>query len=142
MALRLTGHINTAAIEQSINEIVRRHENLRTHFVTVNVQSKQVIADSLHIPVIRADLSGIPGANRQNVALQICQQEAAMQFDLAIGPLIRVRFICLGNGDDQQEAILLVTLHHIISDGWSNGVLTNEFVTLLSILLRRTSLTS
>ena len=130
MALRLEGSLNQLALEQGINEIIRRHENLRTTFVSVNAQAQQNIADPATTAVACVDLSNLPESTRQTLAQQIAQEEATAPFDLAKGPLIRVRLILLNRVKAKQEAILLVTLHHIISDGWSNNVLTREFVTL------------
>ena len=130
MALRLEGPLNQLALEQGINEIIRRHENLRTTFVSVDGEAAQVIADSAITPVACVDLSAFPEQTWQTLTQQVTQEEATTPFDLAKGPLMRVRLIHLSRKQAKHEAILLVTLHHIISDGWSNNVLTREFVTL------------
>jgi len=126
MALRLNGLLHPVALSQAINEIVRRHEILRTRFVTVDGQAEQQIAASLSIPVRRVELAHLPDPTKQALAAQLCRQEADSPFDLASGPLLRVCLIGLGT----TEALLLVTLHHIITDGWSATILTREFAAL------------
>lgn len=130
IALHLQGQLNSLALAQSVAEIIRRHESLRTTFVNVNGEGRQVIADSLHVPLKHIDLSGLPKPIRQALAQQLCRQEASTPFDLAGGPLIRTQLLKLREEEDGQEAIFLVTLHHIIADGWSAGVLTREFSSL------------
>ena len=125
-AVRLTGALNVEALEQSFNEIIKRHAALRTTFTTVAGQPVQVIAPTLHFPVLVEDLQALPQAERETTAQQLIQGEALHSFDLENGPLLQVRLLRL----DEQEHILLLTMHHIISDGWSRGVLLHELAVL------------
>ncbi|SRR5579883_3433341 len=125
-AVRLTGCLNLTALEQTFNEIVRRHETLRTTFVMVEGQPMQAIAPNLtiHIPVI--DLRHLESCDRQTQAQQLATQEARHPFNLTTGPLLRVTLLQL----DEAEYVLLLNLHHIVADGWSVGVLLKELGTL------------
>ncbi|MGZ8172154.1 MULTISPECIES: amino acid adenylation domain-containing protein [Methylobacter] len=133
VALRLNGNLNAAALEQSLNEIIRRHESLRTTFVNVNGQAEQVIAAQFALPIVYMDLTGLPEQARSATLLSLSRLEAEKLFVLSTGPLLRVLLINLFNEADRQEHILLITLHHIISDGWSSEVLTREFVALYQV---------
>ena len=128
ITLRLTGKLNHAAVAQSLTEIVRRHEILRTAFVTVNNQATQKILSPFSVPVRHIDLSVLPAQQRQHIALSLCKQDAEKPFVLAEGGLMRVTLIHLSN----KETILLLTLHHIVVDGWSSAILTREFAALYS----------
>jgi amino acid adenylation domain-containing protein len=125
-AMRLTGTLNVAVLEQCCNEMIRRHEALRTTFATVDGRPVQVIAPTLSVALTVDDLRALPGTAREAEARQRAKAEARQPFDLAQGPLLRVRLLRL----DEQEHVLLVTLHHIISDGWSIGVLAHELAVL------------
>ncbi len=127
VAVRLSGELNDAALEQSLNEIVRRHENLRTTFITANGQAEQTIAARLFVPVAYTDLTALPEPSRQTALVDLCHREASRPFELSTGPLIRVSLLRLANEADKQECVLLVILHHIISDGWSSSLLIREF---------------
>lgn len=124
--LRLRGPLDRPALECSLNEIIRRHEALRTTFASVNGQPVQVIAPTLTIRLSIVDLQAIPGAARQTRAQRLTQVEARRSFDLVQGPLLRCSLLCLG----QQEHLLLLTMHHIVTDGWSIGVLQRELTTI------------
>ena len=125
-ALRLEGHLDIAALEQSLEEIIRRHEALRTSFVAVEGEPMQVISDPQPLRLRLTDLSHLAAMEREHEARRQASDEAKQVFDLAAGPLFRPRLLKL----DDEEHLLLLTLHHIISDGWSTGVLFQE----LSIL--------
>jgi thioesterase domain-containing protein/acyl carrier protein len=120
LALRLNGNLDTVALQQTLNDIVSRHEVLRTTFFKNNGKLVQVIApeQSLHLEEI--DLSDL--IECENEANRLMVAEAHITFDLAVGPLFKAKLIRLG----AEEHILLLTLHHIICDGWSNGVLVRE----------------
>ncbi|MFI3156483.1 MAG: condensation domain-containing protein [Methylococcaceae bacterium] len=130
IALRLNGQLNVPALGQSINEVVRRHESLRTAFVTVNGQPRQKVRPDLILPVTQVDMTLLSEQTRQTALRSLCRQEAAKPFVLSTDPLIRTTLITLSHGTDRQEYILLMTLHHIVSDGWSSAILTREFVAL------------
>jgi amino acid adenylation domain-containing protein len=124
--IKVTGQLNIAALEQSINEIVRRHEALRTTFPIVQGQPKIAIAPTLTINLPIVDLRGLDQQQRQAKAIEIATQEAKQPFDLTQGPLLRVKLLWL----DSTEYILLLNQHHIISDGWSMGVWLEELTAL------------
>jgi len=121
-SVRLQGTLDTEALNRTFNEILRRHQVLRTHFISLAGQPAQAIApaQTLHLSVI--DLSAL--ANReQELAIQQRASEAARQpFNLAKGPLLRARLLRL----NPSESVLLLVAHHIVSDGWSMGVLLKE----------------
>jgi amino acid adenylation domain-containing protein len=125
-ALRLTGHLKVAALEWSLNEIIRRHEALRTIFVSGNGQPVQMIAPPQAFPLPLIDLSALPEARRESKANQLAREEASRPFDLAAGPLIRATVLQLA----PEKHVLLVTMHHIISDGWSMGIFNRELSTM------------
>ncbi len=125
-AVRLTGLLDVAALERSLNEIVRRHESLRTFFVTADGQPAQIILPALTLKLPVVDLSGAPESEREAEAFRLATEEAQCPFDLAHGPLLRARLLRL----DEQDCIFLLTMHHIISDGWSTGVLIREVAEL------------
>lgn len=126
LALHLTGSLNKPALEQTFNEIVRRHEALRT---TVSIQSGQpvqVINPMLTITLPVIDLRQLPQAEREIQARQLTTQEAQRPFNLSTDSLLQVKLLWL----DETEYILLLTMHHIVSDGWSIGVLIQEIAAL------------
>ncbi len=126
VAVRLKGALNVHALKQTFTEIIRRHESLRTNFVTVDGQPVQNIdvARPAHLPVL--DLRALEVAQRDAEALRLTAAEMLKPFDLTCDPLLRTTLLRLG--DD--EHIALLTMHHIASDGWSMGVLIQEVVTL------------
>jgi amino acid adenylation domain-containing protein len=130
-SVRLEGRLEVAALERSVNELVRRHESLRTYFSVVDGQPAQVIAPVLTLTPAVFDLSGIPNAERKIEALRLATEEACRPFDLSCGPLLRVALLRLG----AEEHILILTMHHIVSDGWSLGVLFRELSVLYDAFL-------
>jgi len=122
MAVRLTGNLNVTALKRSLNSIVARHDALRTTFVTLEGTPSQLIASEalLELPLI--DLSGEREAEREPAAQRLLQHEARRPFDLSQGPLVRSILVRLS----EQEHILLVTMHHIVTDGWSVGIFQRE----------------
>ncbi len=114
---RLKGELNAAVLEQSLNEVVHRHEILRTTFSTVKGQPVQVIAPSLRIPLTVINLCHLPAPEREAQAKRAIHQQQHWQFDLAQGPLLRVTLLQM----DQAEYVFCVVMHHIITDGWSMG---------------------
>jgi hypothetical protein len=121
-ALRLRGALDTAVLERALSEIVRRHEALRTVFATAGGEPVQVVRAPAPVAVPVADLRRLPADAREAEVLRLAAGAAARPFDLAAGPLFRASAVRLG--DD--EWALLFTLHHIVSDGWSMGVLIRE----------------
>ncbi|MFN6483748.1 MULTISPECIES: amino acid adenylation domain-containing protein [unclassified Nostoc] len=120
-ALRLTGSLNFTALKQTFNEIVRRHETLRTTFIMVEQQPVQVIAPSLTIPLPLIDIRNF-AQERETQVRRIATAEAQHPFNLITGPLLRVKLLQV----DEAEYVLLLNLHHIVADGWSIGVLIRE----------------
>jgi amino acid adenylation domain-containing protein len=125
-AARLIGPLNVTALEQSFNEIIKRHETLRTTFTTIAGQPVQVIVPTLHLPLLMEDLRALPKTKQEAPVQRLIRAEALYPFDLENGPLLRMCLLRLG----EQERILLLTMHHIISDGWSWGVLLHELAVL------------
>ncbi|MFK3651161.1 amino acid adenylation domain-containing protein [Lysobacter enzymogenes] len=122
-ALRLKGRLDRAALQAALDRIVARHENLRTRFVGVEGSARQEIdAQDIGFALADHDLRALPAAQREAEAARLGREEALAAFDLAAGPTIRGRLLRL----DEDEHVLLVTQHHIISDGWSMGVLVRE----------------
>ncbi|HYO99006.1 MAG TPA: condensation domain-containing protein, partial [Pyrinomonadaceae bacterium] len=121
-AVRLVGQLNVKALEQSFNEIIRRHESLRTTFAADHTGPVQVIAPEQKLSLAALDISGLPERERELEAGRIAADEARLPFNLSTGPVLRVRLLRLG----EAEHILLLTMHHIVSDGWSVGVLVSE----------------
>jgi len=131
-ALRLTGKLDIEVLKQSLNEIVRRHEVLRTVFATHKGQPVQVILPILELDMTSVDLSHMTEEKQVIEIARYLMEEAQRPFDLAKGPLVRVMLLSLGISDTSGQAkhILLFSMHHIVSDGWSIGILVREFVTL------------
>jgi len=125
-AVRLKGPLNLAALEQSLNEIVKRHESLRTTFGKVDGRPTQVIAPTLTIKLPVVDLRKLPASEQEAEVRRLVTAEAQRAFDLSQGPLIRCTVLRLGD----EEHVGLLTMHHIVSDGWSTGILVREVATL------------
>ncbi len=120
------GALNLEALERSLSEIVRRHEILRTTFQLVDGMPVQVIAAAEPLTLEVVDLSEMAEAEREGKAQRLANEEAQQPFDLSRGPLFRARLLRLS----EAEHVLLLTMHHIISDGWSLGVLGRELAAL------------
>ncbi|MGB7498148.1 MAG: amino acid adenylation domain-containing protein, partial [Candidatus Acidiferrum sp.] len=125
-AVRLKGPLNLAALEQSLNEIVQRHESLRTTFANVEGRPTQVIARTLTIKLPVLDLRYLAVSERETEVRRLVTAEAQRPFDLSKGPLIRGTVLRLAD----EEHVGLLTMHHIVSDGWSTGILVRELATL------------
>jgi amino acid adenylation domain-containing protein len=131
MALRLEGKLNLGALERSFGELIRRHESLRTHFESIAGSPVQVVTPRGSFALEVRDISGA----ERDQALQVqrlTSQEAQRPFDLARGPLLRASLLKLS----QHEHVLLLATHHIVSDGWSLGVLNRELGALYSAYAR------
>jgi acyl-CoA synthetase (AMP-forming)/AMP-acid ligase II len=130
-ALRLLTGFDAAVLEQSLNEIVRRHEILRTTVATADGQYVQVIAPRLPVHLRFDDRHMWPEPEKDITGRQIIREEIFHCFDLAQGPLFRVRLISL----TEREHLLLITMHQTIGDGWSVGVLADELATVYDAFL-------
>ncbi|HEX8353743.1 MAG TPA: amino acid adenylation domain-containing protein, partial [Pyrinomonadaceae bacterium] len=125
-ALRLKGPLSVGALGQALTEIVRRHESLRTTFPDVDGQPVQVFARPAPVPLPVTDLGAVAPEGRELEARRLAEAEARLPLDLSEGPLLRVSLLRLAEDDH----VLLLTMHHIISDGWSMGVLMRELTAL------------
>jgi len=125
-AVRLKGELKVSALEDSLGEIVRRHESLRTTFKEGQGQPVQVILPPRPIRLSLVDVGTLPEAERLPRALEAASAEASRPFDLTRGPVLRPALIRLDAGDH----LLLVVVHHIASDAWSLEVLAKELGTL------------
>ncbi|HEX8282854.1 MAG TPA: amino acid adenylation domain-containing protein [Pyrinomonadaceae bacterium] len=119
---RLRGTLDVPALEFALNEIIRRHESLRTTFATVGGEPAQVVGEAWELRLEAEDLRGLDEAGREAEATRLAGEEAREGFDLSKGPLLRVRLLRLAD----EEHVLLLTMHHIVSDAWSLGVFLNE----------------
>ncbi|HEX6406158.1 MAG TPA: condensation domain-containing protein, partial [Gemmatimonadales bacterium] len=126
LAIRLSGALDQPALQRALGAIVARHEALRTRIVDGDGGPYQMVAPSLEVPLPMADLTTWPEDEREGEVRRRIAEEAHIPFDLAVGPLMRARLLCLAG----QEYILLLTLHHIVFDGWSMGVLWKELAEL------------
>ncbi|MGH9398363.1 MAG: non-ribosomal peptide synthetase [Terriglobia bacterium] len=125
-ALPVQSAPDAGVFERSLNALVERHEALRTTFSEVDGQLMQIIADHLHIPVRSIDTTQLPPAERRSEAMRRGAADATERFNLAVGPLLRATLIRL----EEEYSLLLLTLHHIIADGWSMDVLLRELSAL------------
>jgi amino acid adenylation domain-containing protein len=125
-AVKLVGRIDIPAFKRALNDVVRRHEVLRTTLAADDGIPRQLISASLELPLSVHDLTGLPDGERALQAQNRIREEAERPFDLARGPLIRVAVLRLG----ERENIATVTMHHAISDAWSIGILIRELSAL------------
>lgn len=125
-SVRLKGPLNVSAFNSAIEEIVRRHEVLRTTFTMLKGEPVQVVSPSATLPVNRIELTELSEDARERAAQYLAGEEARRSFNLKRGPLTRISVARL----DQHEHIILLIMHHIISDAWSKGVLIDEITVL------------
>ncbi|WP_256347444.1 non-ribosomal peptide synthetase [Pseudomonas gingeri] len=123
-ALRLRGELDEAALLRAFEHLVQRHEVLRTCFQVDGEQPRQVILEQLAVPLERIDLSAIADDLREAELARRVAAATAQPFDLLKGPLLRASLIRL----DEAQWVLVVCMHHIVSDGWSMDVMVREFV--------------
>jgi amino acid adenylation domain-containing protein len=128
--LRLSGKLNVAALLQSLDEVVRRHESLRTTFVSTDGRPVQVVTPPTHLAMPVVDLTELSGAEREAMVTRLTRGEVRRPFFLARGPLLRATLLRLTPG----ECELQLTMHHIASDGWSKSILVREVGTLYQAL--------
>ncbi|HEY0171187.1 MAG TPA: amino acid adenylation domain-containing protein, partial [Pyrinomonadaceae bacterium] len=123
-AYRLDGRLDAAVLERSFDALVRRHETLRTTFVTAGGEPRQLVNEPtpFRLPVV--DLTSLDADEREAEALRLAEEEARRLFDLSRDPLLRARLLRLG----EDRHVLLMSTHHIASDGWSRGVLVGELM--------------
>jgi natural product biosynthesis luciferase-like monooxygenase protein/amino acid adenylation domain-containing protein len=127
-AVRLSGPLDLALLEQSVNTIVCRHEALRLSIQIVNQRPVQVVAPALRVPLPLIDLRSVPATQQAAEVRQLATAAIQERFALDRVPLLRTILFRL----DEQEHILLLIIHHIVSDGWSMGIFIQEMATLYS----------
>src|SRR5205823_4130442 len=125
-AHRLRFAVNAGVLERALSEIVRRHESLRTRLSLAEGEPVQVVGDAatLELPVI--DMTPLEPAEREREVVRLATEEARAPFDLARGPLLRAQLLRLGPA----ESVFLLTMHHIVCDGWSVGIFFQELSAL------------
>ena len=126
LAIRIREPVDEVVLERSLNEIVRRHESLRTIFKEVNGEPFQVVLPRYWLQLRLVDLRSLADSEREIEAIQLTTEEFERPFDLARGPLLRSTLLRMGEGD----YIFLLTMHHIIWDGWSTGLFWSELSTI------------
>ncbi len=126
ISLRLLGNLNIAALTNSVNTIIQRHEALRVCFVNVGGQPRIRLAKSLEITIPVIDLSHLAEPERNTTAQQIIFDDTHFLFDLSKGPLIRGYLLRIA----PEEHIIEISLHHIIADQWSLNIFWDELCTL------------
>jgi amino acid adenylation domain-containing protein len=120
---RLTGPLVVAVLDRSVDALIRRHESLRTTFRLVDGRLELAIASAMRVPVVLVDLRGLSSPDaREAEGRRLAQAEARQPFDLSREPLVRLRLWRV----DEEEHLFLVTMHHIVSDGWSLGIFIRE----------------
>jgi len=129
-AFQLTAEIERSIFEKALNEIIRRHESLRTVFTDENGEPRQVILPGLKINLNTIDLGNLSPEKQRAETTRLTTEEAGKPFDLEQGPLVRVTVLHYS----RNEHTVLFTMHHIISDGWSLGVFTRELIAIYSAL--------
>jgi amino acid adenylation domain-containing protein len=132
LQVTLNGPLNAAALEQTFAEIIRRHENLRTSFPLIDGDLVQVISPPSGLPIPIIDLHNLNQPEQQNVSNKLAEAEFGRPFDLETGPLTRVVLI----RHSAEEHTIICALHHLISDGWSKGVLVKEISTVYEAFCR------
>ncbi len=125
-SVKLIGPVDVVALHASINEVIRRHEVLRTTFGNIMGEASQVISPAISLPLPVTDLRSLPLSERVPAASRAATEEAKLPFDLAAGPLVRAQLLRLAD----EEYVLLLTVHHVVSDDWSMGVFVSELAAL------------
>ncbi|MBV4504328.1 amino acid adenylation domain-containing protein [Pseudomonas sp. BW13M1] len=131
-AVRLKGRLDVAALERALNALIERHAILRTTFANLDGEPQQVVHASKPLSLAVLDLRGLPEPERQARLTEAVDAEARAPFDLASGPLLRARLVRLADEDH----VWLYSVHHIVADGWSMGVIQHEIASLYSDFLR------
>ena len=137
MAVRLKGELDRAALQQAFDRLVARHESLRTRLRTQGEHLYQEVVAAQAVVIVEHDLTALAVAQREARVAALAEAEAQAPFNLLQGPLLRVTLLQLAT----DEHVLLLTLHHIVADGWSLNVLIDEFVRLYDAACQRTEAT-
>jgi len=128
--LRIGGALNLAVLERALNEIVRRHESQRTIFESRNGEPVQTILPELRVPIEQEDFSALTLDAAEARAKECLTEESSRRFDLAKAPLLRAKCVRLAPDDH----VLILSMHHIVSDGWSAAIFFNELSAIYSAL--------
>ena len=126
MALEIRGRLDVAVLRRSLNEVVRRHEALRVNFRAIDGEAVQRVHPTREVSVALADLRDLPAEHQSAEVTRRAEAESLQAFDLSSDLLLRAGVLQL----DDDRHVLLLTLHHIVCDGWSIGILTREMVRL------------
>ena len=121
-ALRLEGSLQIAALGQALQEVIRRHEVLRTGFVEIGGRPRQLIKDTVELDLGITDLTALQAIDREECIKRLLKEENSKGFDLATGKLTRASLLRV----TETEQVLMLTMHHIVSDGWSSRVMMRE----------------
>jgi amino acid adenylation domain-containing protein len=120
--IRISGPLDSGALTKTLNTIVRRHASLRTRFIFDTEDGYQIVDDEVDFQLPVLDMSSLPDADREPEALRLARAEGHKSFDLAVGPLFRSVLVRLASADH----MLVLVMHHIITDGWSMSILFDE----------------
>ncbi len=131
-AVRLRGRLRVGALQQALNEVVARHETLRTNFAVRGGEPTQVLRDAADVRLEVLDLSGMEESARDAELRRVEKQEAGRPFDLASDPLLRVKLVRLA----EDEHVVLINIHHIVCDAWSMEILIRELATFYDAAVR------
>ncbi len=126
VAVRVEGRLDVAVLERCLLEVVRRHMSLRSTFRAEEGKPVQLVSSEARLPLARVDLSALPDGARDEAVSRLTGEEALRPFDLVSGPPLRASLLHLG----EREHVLIVVIHHLVSDGWSLGVLVREVAAL------------
>src|SRR5215470_15639486 len=125
-AIRIRGNLDLTVLRESLNAIVARHDTLRTHFALVDGSLRQIVDEQVSIELPVVDLSDLQPDERARRTKESIEHEATLPFDLSTGPIMRARVLRF----DAAEHLLLVMMHHIVSDAWSAGIFFQELTAL------------
>ena len=132
--LRLSGPLDPTALHAALDGLAGRHEALRTTFGTVDGQPVQVIAAHGEVPLRTVDLSTVDSADREAAVRGLLAEELSRPFDLSRGPLTRTLLV----RREEEDHVLLLSQHHIVTDGWSVRLLVDELIERYAAAVRRT----
>ena len=121
-AFKIEGQLDIDALQDAFRDLVRRHDVLRTCFVELDGELYQCVRNDVRIDLVPHDLSKLPAPKRDIETLTIASEEARKPFDLERPPLFRLKLVCLG----PTTYVLILVMHHIITDGWSMSILFKE----------------
>ena len=124
--MRLAGVMDVPALQKSLQALIDRHETLRTCFPMIDDKPVQVIRGDCPVPLLEHNLKDLPDAERETAADKVINEEILRPFDLTHGPVIRAALLRIAD----QDHILVITLHHIVTDGWSRGIIQRDLAAL------------